>query len=424
MTFPEISVIVPVYNTSEYLVQCLDTIVNQTFRNIEIICVNDGSTDGSTDILNEFSSKDYRIIIVERKSASGSAACPRNAGLDIARGKYVMFLDSDDYFDICMLEKLLTHAEKTEADLVMCDNSTVLFYSGKIDDRNTELHYKYLPELRTFSYMDIPDTIFQISNAAVWHKLILRETITKHNLRFQLDVPSLDDVYFVNLLLVLSKRISIIRDRLIFYRSNRYGAQTTEIEKHKDSVFLAFSELNKYLIEHSLYETVKFSLQNWTLATMAWWLSSIGKHDVFNELYSLYKNEYFDKLGLMNIAPETLYDNLGRFYSIVLEREIEPSPRVVLESILKPGSRIAVYGAGFVGNNIYEMAKIQGKHDIILWCDSNADKLGNPLVKYPKELMFCDLDAVIIAIANDDAINEVKEYLNEIGIDSEKVYTV
>jgi glycosyltransferase EpsH len=385
--------------------------------------VNDGSTDGSGDILSEFSSKDDRIIVVERKSASGSAALPRNIGIDIARGKYIMFLDSDDYFDITMLEKLFNRAEKTEADLVMCDNFTVSFM-GKTDDRHTELHYKYLPELKTFSYKDIPDTIFQISNAAVWHKLILRETITKHRLRFQLDVPILDDIYFVNLLLVLSKRISIIRDRLIFYRFNRYGGQTTKMEKHKDSIFLAFSELNKYLVEHSLYETVKFSLQNWTLATMAWWLHSIGDYDVFSELYSLYKSEYFDKLGLMNIDPKTLYDDLGRFHSSVLQREIEPSLKVVLESILKPGSGIAIYGAGVVGNNIYELVKTHGKHDIVLWCDSNAEKLGNPLVKHPKGLAFCDSDAVIIAIADYDVIKEVKEYLNGMGIDSKKVYTI
>ena len=430
MVRPQISIIVPVYNTFAYLKQCLDTISNQTFGDIEIICINDGSTDGSLGIIEEFASNDARFIVISRNCKSGSAALPRNIGLDLARGKYVMFLDSDDYFDLKMLDKLYARAEETGADLVMCDNYTVSFATGEISEKNNELHHKYLPDREIFSYKDIPDTIFQISNAAVWHKLILRETLIQHNLKFQQGTPILDDIYFVNLLLVLSKRISIILDRLVFYRVNRCGGQTANIEKHKDSVFLAFSGLNKYLVDHSLYETVKLSLQNWTLATMAWWLHSIGNYNVFCELYDQYKNEYFDKLGLKDIDPSVLYEKgYERFYNSLFGLELEePSPKVVLESILTPGSRIAIYGAGLVGNNICEIIKTHGKHEIVIWCDKNADrlaeKLGNPLIKHPKELISCDFDAVIIAIADNDIISEVKEYLTDMGIDAQKIYNV
>ena len=428
MLNPKISVIVPIYNTSEYLPQCLETIVNQTLCDIEIICINDGSADGSSDIIEEFASGDDRFTVVNRKLPSGSAALPRNTGLDLARGKYVMFLDSDDYFDLRLLEKLHEQAEATGADLVMCDNYTVSFSTGEISGKNNELHYKYLPDLEVFSYKDIPDTIFQISNAAVWHKLILRETIIRHGLKFQLNTPILDDIYFVNLLLVLSERISIIRDRLIFYRVNRYGGQTAKIEKHTESVFFAFLELNKYLNRHSLYETVKFSLQNWTISTMAWWLHSIGNYDTFCGLYNRYKAEYFDKLGLADLDADALYDGLGRFYNSLFGRELEPSLKVVLEDILVPGSRIAIYGAGLVGNNTYEVVKTHGKHDIVIWCDKNAEKLAerfnNPLIKHPKELICLDFDAVIISIADYDIISEVKHYLTEMGIDAQKIFHV
>lgn len=424
MPQPQITVVVPVYNTSPYLDQCLDTIVNQTFQDIEIICINDGSTDDSLKILEAFSSKDSRVMVVNRERASGSAALPRNMGLDMASGKYVMFLDADDYFDLTMLEKLHRRAEQTGADLVMCDSYNVSLTTDWISDKQTELHPEYLPESETFSYQDIPDTIFQISNAAVWHKLILRETLDHYNLRFQLDTPILDDIYFVNLLLVLSRRISVITDRLIFYRINRYDAQTTKIEKHKESIFFAFEALNQYLTEHSLYESVKFSLQNWTLVMMAWWLHSVGNYDTFRTLSSLYKEEYFKKWGLMNIDPDALYDGLGGFYNSILSGEMKPTLKVILESILKPGSEIIIYGAGLVGNNIYEFVKNNGKHNIKLWCDKNADRLGNPLVRHPKKLLSCDFDAVIIAIADYDVINEVKGYLMGIGIDSQKIYTV
>ena len=115
MVTPQISVIIPVYNTAKYLEQCMSTLVNQTFREIELICINDGSTDESRDILKKFALSDERIRLIDRETASGSAALPRNIGLEQAKGKYVIFLDSDDYFAETMLEKLYEHAEKMNA---------------------------------------------------------------------------------------------------------------------------------------------------------------------------------------------------------------------------------------------------------------------------------------------------------------------
>ena len=428
MAYPQISVIVPVYNSSEYLAQCLDTISNQTYRDIEIICVNDGSTDGSLGIIKEFAAGDNRFIVVDLDSSSGSAAFPRNIGLEIARGKYVIFLDSDDYFDLTLLEKLHVRSEETIADLVLCDSYTLSLDTGEMSAKNTELHYKYLPELETFSYKDIPNTIFQISNAAVWHKLILRETLVRYDLKFQLYTPILDNVYFVNLLLVLSERISVIRDRLIFYRLNRDGAQTTRIEKHKDSILLAFTELNKYLIKHSLYEAVKFSLQNWTLTMMAWWMHSVGNYDAFCELHDLYREEYFEKLGLMGIDPAALYNGLDRFYNSILGRDLQPTLKVIIESVLPAGSKVAIYGAGLVGKKVYKVVNTQCKHDIVIWCDINAEKLAeklkNPLIKHPKELASCSFDAVIIAMDDCEITSEIKAYLAEMGIDACKIFSV
>ena len=100
---PKVSVVVPVHNTEQYLRQCLDSLVSQTLREIEIICVDDGSSDGSLAILQDYAALDSRVCIIEQESVGAGPA--RNAGLDAALGEYIAFLDSDDFFEPSMLEE-------------------------------------------------------------------------------------------------------------------------------------------------------------------------------------------------------------------------------------------------------------------------------------------------------------------------------
>ena len=109
-----ISIIVPVYNSQQYLRQCLESLLNQTYKNLQIICIDDGSTDDSLSILNSYKKKDKRIYIYSKKNEGVSQA--RNYGLSMAKGKYIMFVDSDDWIDICTCEIV---TEFSEYDLVM-----------------------------------------------------------------------------------------------------------------------------------------------------------------------------------------------------------------------------------------------------------------------------------------------------------------
>lgn len=123
----KISIIVPVYNVEKYLNKCLDSLVNQTYKNIEIICVNDGSTDNSLDILNEYANKDERVIVVNKKNGGISDA--RNVGIVKVTGEYMMFVDSDDWIDLEICEKSLDVMIKYSVDVVMC--SYIREYAGK-----------------------------------------------------------------------------------------------------------------------------------------------------------------------------------------------------------------------------------------------------------------------------------------------------
>ena len=135
MDNPLISVIVPVYNVEPYLRKCLDSIVNQTYKNLDIILVDDGSTDNSGAICDEYTQKDDRIIVIHQANAGQSAA--RNAALDTMRGEYVMFVDSDDWLEIEACETSLASIIDHHADIV-CFGHRRCYPSGHIVERTVE----------------------------------------------------------------------------------------------------------------------------------------------------------------------------------------------------------------------------------------------------------------------------------------------
>ena len=133
----DISIIIPVYNAEEYLDKCIQSILTQTSQNLEIILVDDGSTDKSSIICDAYAQKDHRVVVIHQKNAGVSVA--RNTGIDAATGRYIGFVDSDDWIEPDMFEKLLGEAIQTEADIVMCDATTV-YSDGKTEqDTITQL---------------------------------------------------------------------------------------------------------------------------------------------------------------------------------------------------------------------------------------------------------------------------------------------
>ena len=150
MNQPKVSVIIPVYNTEKYLRECLDSVVNQTLRDIEIICVDDGSTDASPEILRKYAEKDSRVqVFTQEKSNAGAA---RNVGLSKAAGEYLAFLDSDDYYELSMLEHMLACAQERAADVVVCRYHTCCENTGKTSHSCWGVKMDRLPAKKVFSY--------------------------------------------------------------------------------------------------------------------------------------------------------------------------------------------------------------------------------------------------------------------------------
>ena len=145
----KVSIVLPVYNTGKYLPQCLDSILNQTYQDFELICVNDGSTDNSAQIIEKYILNDDRIRLITQQNMYCGVA--RNNGLSIATGKYVIFLDSDDYFENRLLELSLAKAEETAADIVVFGGYEVNSYTGEIKQNKGFLDERIVSQYTVFS---------------------------------------------------------------------------------------------------------------------------------------------------------------------------------------------------------------------------------------------------------------------------------
>ena len=173
---PKISVIVPVYNVEKFLEKCLKSIIEQTFEDLEIICINDGSTDKSLSILNSYAAKDPRIKILSQTNQGQS--CARNAGLEIASGEYIGFVDSDDWIDLDFYEKLYNTAKKYDADIAVASIKRLRTYKWKY-------HLKIEKEEVTedinkkFFLCDVPDKCY------VWNKIYKASELKKYNIKFE-----------------------------------------------------------------------------------------------------------------------------------------------------------------------------------------------------------------------------------------------
>ena len=224
---PKVSIIVPVYNVERYLRQCLDSLVNQTYQNIEIICVDDGSTDASSEILTEYALKNSKVRVIRQENSGLSAA--RNVGFSFATGEYVMYVDSDDWIDVCTCEKAVFRAEEHAADLVVWP------YIREFPNRSAPkaifseektFHAAECRELQRRMIGLLGTELAHPENAdalcTVWGKLYLRELIAQNDIHFTdlQRIGTYEDGLFNLHYLAHVKNATYIPDYLSHYRKN------------------------------------------------------------------------------------------------------------------------------------------------------------------------------------------------------------
>ena len=231
---PKISVIVPVYNVEQYLPQCLDSIINQTFKDIEIICINDGSTDNSGKILEQYAQKDDRIKVIHQENKGISMV--RNIGVEATTGEWISFIDSDDYIDKDFYKTLLSAAQKSGADVVQCGYNI-------FDDKTKKTCFT-TPVIAS----NFQDVIQNFNRGYVWNKIWKSDLIKHNSLKFYPGIY-IEDILFSVEAANFIKKFQIIEYIGNFYRCNPNSIcrSSKNEEKIKEDIYFVCSKIIRLL---------------------------------------------------------------------------------------------------------------------------------------------------------------------------------
>ena len=298
----KISVILTVYNTGSYLAECMDSILQQSMQDFELICIDDGSKDYSLEILHTYKQQDERVTVYAMPENKGVSYC-RNYGLTLAKGKYVILLDSDDIFQPTMLQELYEMAEQDNSDIVICNS---IKYDDVLKEKlymKDSLRMDYLKQTRGFHYSDCTAYIFNFCKGWAWDKLYRREFIEKYQLQFPV-LKNTEDAVFVYQSLLLADRISALDSILIIHRIRR----SDSVSSKRDNSFYEFEAamqlLKGFLKERNLFDIVAESYGNLVVNLGLWYLNTLQEEDNYKAMYDMLHAKLFFKVqeqcGLCN----------------------------------------------------------------------------------------------------------------------------
>lgn len=369
---PKLSVIIPVYNAELYLSQCLYSVVNQSLKDIEIILINDGSTDNSTKICNEIAAQDSRIKLFNQENAGAAAA--RNLGIENATGDYILFLDCDDIFSSELCKKLYNEAIKNDNDITICHS---IEFDNKTKNKLPSdwiIKDDLLPSKKTFNYKDIPNHVIGFCQGWAWDKLYKTDFIKKQNLKFP-NLNNTEDMYFVMLSLILAEKISVIKDVLVYHRQNIHTSLSNTRDKNPYCFINAIYLLKQTLEEKNIYDKIKQSFVNWILEFCFWNLDTITSPIVQKKLAQKLESEVFKKLELYSLKKDYFYNRniYKRLHSKCIYKTTKWYQKIFSIKNTQNYKRITILGLklNVKKNEILTISNQEQKIDIIFLLDDH-----------------------------------------------------
>lgn len=295
---PKVSIVIPVYNVEKYLRECLDSVINQTLPDIEIICVNDGSTDKSQEIIEEYKKKDNRMTLLTQSNCGAGVA--RNNGLNVVNGEYIAFLDGDDFYKNDFCEKMYNKAKENNADIVVCSANSYNSSTKVYETISEALKIENLPQSEIFNYLDMPKNIFNTFHNWNWNKIFRTDFVKNNNLKFQ-ELHRTNDLYFTCTALILAKRITTVKEQLVNYRIGNCTSSQATNHLYPLDFIKAFLELRKFLVEKDLYKNTHISYLNWLIDGCLYNINSQKTSNTKKQIIKSIRDNVSD-LGLQNLS--------------------------------------------------------------------------------------------------------------------------
>ena len=324
----EISVIIPVYNIQQHLRECLDSVLGQSYPHLQVICVDDGSTDESPAILAQYAQKDNRVQVIRQQNAGPGAA--RNTGLEAATGEYVIFLDSDDWFEPDFLEKMVDTAVREGADVAICRAVEFDTNSGRELPSEWMMKKQYLPGKLAFAPQEMADHLFQFTYGMPWDKFYRRELLTTSGIRYPA-LKNSEDLAFVYPTLLAAKRIAVVDEVLIHHRINRMASVSNSRCGQPEAPYEAFQIVKEYLEQHQLMDTYRRSFLNWAMEFLVWHISNMSQRDIQKQYLNTLRHQWLPQLHFEE-HPASYYESKSCYAKYLLARY---APYPVFAAVVK-----------------------------------------------------------------------------------------
>lgn len=283
---PEISIIVPIYNVGLYLQQSLNSLIYQNFKNIEIICVNDCSTDNSLSILQDYAKNDSRIKIINLEQNAGQGRA-RNIAIDIAQGEYIMFLDPDDWYELDTCEKAYNQIKANDNDFVVYDYCYFYEDTQEIKENHSLSNiFKAYPNKEKINPQTCEKNYFL--NAFAWNKIYKKSFLNEYNIRFSETRFAEDSPFYVKVM-ANAQSFSFLDNLLYNYRKKSNNELGFDYTQHYKSLIKNHRENFEY-IKTKNNEKLKRNYLIYSIKSIFYLFEKISK------LNSTIRNEYFDEM--------------------------------------------------------------------------------------------------------------------------------
>lgn len=312
---PKISVIVPVYNAEKYVDECLNSLVNQTLSEIEIICINDGSTDNSLKILDKYAKKDNRVTVISTDNNGPGNA--RNIGLKKSKGEYISFIDADDWIDLDSFNLLYYRAKKNNLDMLFFQMINYINDTKKMIHTDLYDHRCFIDvfdENSIFSHENTQDFLFSIPVCPV-SKIYKKDFLTKNNLLFPEGIVFEDNLFFYNSYFKANKLGFL--EKQLYYRRRHKNSITQTFNKKKLDIVIVVNLILDLFKDLDKYEGYKKNVINHTFSMIYDWLQKIPL-EYGEELFSLIKKNFKGTNELKCDFNDFLNDDNKNIFEIIL----------------------------------------------------------------------------------------------------------